>query len=99
MGNDESEKIGIYFQGLSGSRYCNTRIMPWSLVHDIISKYPLRRWCLFFCHVAFTLKHISGEKKIECIYIYIYIYIYFFLKKYQNKTQNKFEDKNKNKLK
>ena len=76
MGNDESEKVGIYFQGLSGSRYCDTRIMPWFLVHDIISKYPPRKWCLFFCHVASLLKHISGEEKNR---------VFFFIKRIKTK--------------
>ena len=72
MGNDESEKSGFYFQGLDDSRYCNTRKMPWPLIHNIISKCPLKRWCLILCHVTF-LKSISGKKKTE--------YFFFLFKK------------------
>ena len=65
IGIDESDKSGFYFQGLGGSRYCNTRKMSWPLVHDIISEYPPRRWCLLVCHVTFLLKNVvSGKRKV-----------------------------------
>ena len=48
MGTDESEKKGFHFQGLGGSRYCNTRKNIWPLVHDIMSKCPPKRWYLLF---------------------------------------------------
>ena len=70
MGTDESEKIGIYFQGLGGRRYCNTRKMFLLLVHDIISKCPPREWCLFFYHVIIFLKDISEKKRIYFLFLF-----------------------------
>ena len=63
MHTNESEKNGFYFQGLGGSKYCNTRKMHWPLIHDRVSKCPPRRWCFLFCHVTFLLKNIVSGKR------------------------------------
>ena len=64
MGTDESEKIGFHFQGLGGSRYCNTRKMSWPLVHRIFSNVLLRGGACFSVMLLSSWKVLVGKEKV-----------------------------------